>query len=112
MAATVHGVESGEVVAQGVGLVELVAAVVRLRLDVNAHDVEPGPLVAHRGAAGTAAEVDSRGPIHRPYQDSSAEGVCDQGAADTVLMRTGGPQVREIMGPTGGERGDVVGSGG
>ena len=51
------GVEPVERIRHRVGLVER-ERVVRLRVDVDADDVEPGAVVADRRAAGTAEQVE------------------------------------------------------
>jgi len=40
-----------------IGLVELIPAVVRLRLDVHADDIEPGTLITFCAAAGFAEGI-------------------------------------------------------
>jgi hypothetical protein len=56
----VDGVEAVQRERHGVGLVELLADVVRLRVEVNAGDVEPGELVAAGRPTGPAEQVEQR----------------------------------------------------
>ena len=58
------GVEPGEVEGESVGLYELIAAVVGLRVDIDAHHVEAGLLVALRGTTGLAERVEESGAGH------------------------------------------------
>src|SRR5690606_9161580 len=61
----------GDVV-EGVALVEL-EGVVGLGVDVDADDVEAGPVVAHRGAASTAEQVEEdRTAVHRGLRNARA----------------------------------------
>jgi hypothetical protein len=53
----VVSVEAAQREGEGVGLYELVAAVVRPRVLINADDVEPGPLVTLRRAARAAEQI-------------------------------------------------------
>ena len=57
------GVEAVQRERQRVGLVEL-EGVPRLRLDIHAHHLEPGAVVAHARSTGTAEEVEQSGLAH------------------------------------------------
>jgi hypothetical protein len=68
--AGVDGVEPFERVVECVGLPEL-EWVPGLGFDVYADDVEPGLVVAHRGTASAAEQVEQPGPGHWHFEQGS-----------------------------------------
>jgi hypothetical protein len=69
---------------QRVGLVELVATIPRLRIDIDAHNVKPGALISLRGTTSAAEQIE-QSRLHRHATRTESEPNGDLRAEQCVF---------------------------